>query len=181
MPCITGRSKHSLCKPSKCSTEEKCPCTQTDAFSCQRSCEPEKCVCDYLPREAFGRIIAQGQTGVSGIAGAAVDPAISNAGIESVTPLEEDGFTGALLQINFKRGLFNRCPDDLPPVVSVTPCRAQQDVGLGFNISLSTLECDQSTTESVVVAAGFQGEIDSPDFVVSLDFRAVQAPRKNCC
>ena len=180
MPCVTGRSKHALCKPTQCSTEEKCPCTVTDAYSCQRSCEPEKCICDYLPREAFGRIIAQGMTGQSGVTGAALDPAISNIGIESVTPLENgSGFTGAFLQINFNKGLFDRCPTDLPPVISVTPCRSIfNDPNTTF--AFSSLNCEDSTTQSVVVSASFDGDLGS-DSVVSFDFRAVQAPRKHCC
>jgi hypothetical protein len=166
MPCTNTRAKHNLCAPKTC-PDEKCPCAPASAFSC-KPCD-ELCLCDYLPREAFGRIIAEGQTGVSGILGVALDTAVSNQGIDSV---EVDPENDNSVVINFRKGLFDRCPTDLPPIVSTLVCGDDQE----GSPSLSGLNCASSTTSQVIINT-FSEELDGP---ASFDFRAVQAPRKTC-
>jgi len=159
MPCLTGRSKHNLCKPKVCNDEDLCPCTPTTAFSCRPACDKNECCRD---REAYGRVnsFASGITGPRGL----LDETVSNNGILSVVRQDTGEY-----DVTFEKNFFSDC--ELIPAVFVSACA-------GTLSDLVIVACDNNTTTEtarVLTRLSTDGSTrdDTPFFI-----RAIQ--KANC-
>lgn len=172
MPCLSGRSKHNLCKPKTCSDEELCPCTPTDAFSVQLGGDEKDCCC--CPAEAFGRINLTSFPGITGFETVGLVTGISNKGIAEVSGGEAEGTTG-VWTVAFDKNLFNSCPGDLPPSIQLTPCNFT-----GVAEILSTICVDVSNDSVTVINSIAPNDFSTPAVasdIGAFDIHAIQAKR----
>jgi len=175
--CAPGSSKYSLCRPVRCDTDDKNPCTPKSAYSCQPA-KKENC-CETQPKliEAFGTFIpiaVEGLTGTPGfpIQNSQCGVAGFTGGANGIVNGQTGGITG-LWQINFEKGFFSDCPDDPNPSILFTPCFIDTTTGL----EQITITCGPRSKERVIV------NITSNNFLVDdvgFDFRAVQKPVRSC-
>jgi len=176
MPCTTGRSKHHLCATG---CEEACPCIVRTAYSCQPACDDKPSNCCCCPTFAFGRIIpVSGLTGtVNGVTGEilyGLQQTVSNQGIAGITGGGLAGTTG-LFTVFFRDGTFNKCPDDLPPSVTVAVCNSPTAPGLPEQI---TIECLEVSNEYTVVHIKRSDNDNALD--LGFELHAMQSSGKIC-
>jgi len=71
MPCVTnctpGLSKHRICRPVRCDTDDDCPCAPTVSYSAYRSGKSNNSECKSNP-EAFGTFVGI-NAGITGFTG----------------------------------------------------------------------------------------------------------------
>ena len=130
MPCITGRSSHTLCNPG-CADANKC-CRQTTSFSCQRYC-----FCEEAKKSPNNALVS-----VTDVRYMVCDA------IRQLGSLNNDDLNPLQLAVNI-------CDADFPNFECLVNLYLQQ--GTGAHIPLAAVFrglCQNNSTDDTALAAG---------------------------
>jgi len=171
MPCLSGSSRHSVCKSQLCNPLQICECSPRDAFSCNPPVTKKGS--SYVgPNMAFARMVFTDIPGPEGFNKEGIIDVISNYGIAGITGGAPLGVTGQW-EIIFEKGVFDECLDNLPPTIQLTRC------AVGFTgTEGAEFFCEGTTTSSALILIK-DADGDPTDFG-AVDFLAIQAPSNIC-